>query len=107
MWKIKVSFCRLFSLPAEPQKQTVSLEHSHIGVQLEVPGPVSKGKVVLGQFGLGRVEGHLVAGQPALVAQHGGGVDDGTLEVHVTAQIHKVTLVSRLQLSTLLTEQWV
>lgn len=61
------------------------MEYSHVGVQLEVSGPVSEGEVVLGQFGLGRVEGHLVSGQPALVAQHSGGVDDGTLEVDVAA----------------------
>lgn len=79
-------------------------KYSHVGVQLEVSGPVSQGKVVLGQFGLGRVKSHLVAGQPALVAQHGGGVDDGTLEVDVAAQVHVVALVARLQLPTLLTE---
>lgn len=75
-------------------------------MQLEVPGPVAQGEVVLGQFGLGRVEGHLVASQPALVAQHSGGVDDGTLEVHVTAQVHVVALVARLQLAALLTKTW-
>lgn len=75
-------------------------------MQLEVPGPVAQGKVVLVQFGLGRVEGHLVASQPALVAQHGSGVDDGTLEVHVTAQVHVVALVARLQLAALLTKVW-
>lgn len=80
------------------------MEYSHVGVQLEVSGSVSEGEVVLGQFGLGRVEGHLVSGQPALVAQHSGGVDDGTLEVDVTAQVDKVTLVARLQLTALLTE---
>lgn len=75
-------------------------------MQLEVPGPVAQGEVVLGQFGLGRVEGHLVASQPALVAQHSSSVDDGTLEVHVTAQVHVVALVARLQLAALLTKIW-
>ena len=74
-------------------------------MQLEVSGPVSQSEVVLGQFGLGRVEGHLVAGQPALVAQHGRSVDDGTLEVHVAAQVDVVALVARLQLAALLTNK--
>lgn len=77
--------------------------YSHVGVQLEVSGPEPEGKVVLGQFGLGRVEGHLVAGQPALVAQHGGGVDDWSLKVNVTVQVQVVALVARLQLAALLT----
>lgn len=80
------------------------MKYSHVGVQLEVPGPVPEGEVVLGHFGFGRVEGHLVAGQPALVAQHSSGVDDGTLEVDVTVQVHVVALVTRLQLPALLTE---
>lgn len=83
-----------------------SQENSHVGVQLEVSSLVSKGKVVLGQFGLGRVKGHLVAGQPALVAQHCSSMDDGALEVHITAQVHVVALVARLQLSTLLPEKY-
>ncbi len=76
-------------------------------MQLEVPSPVSQGKVVLGQFGLCRVKGHLVASQPALVAQHSSSVDDGTLEVHVAAQVDEVALVARLQLSALLSEKLV
>lgn len=76
--------------------------NSHVGVQLEVAGPVAQSKVVLGQLGLGGVEGHLVSGQPALVAQHGGGEDDGALEVDVAAQVHVVALVARLQLPTFL-----
>ncbi len=82
-----------------------SLVYSHVGVKLEVSGPVAEGEVVLGQFGLGRVKSHLVAGQPALVAQHSSGVDDGTLEVDVTAQVHIVALVAGLQLPALLTEK--
>ena len=73
-------------------------------MQLEVSGPVAQGEVVLSQLGLGRVEGHLVACQPALVAQHGGGMDDGTLEIDVAAQVHVVPLVACLQLPALLTE---
>lgn len=73
-------------------------------MQLEVPGLVSDGKVVLGQFGLGGVERQLVAGQPAFVAQHGGRVDGGTrhVEVQVAAHVDKVSLVAGLQLGALL-----
>lgn len=81
------------------------LRYSHIGVQLEVPSPVSEGKVVLGQFGLGSVKGHLVAGQPALVAQHSSSVNDGAFKVDIAAQVHIVTLVARLQLAAFLTEK--
>lgn len=66
-------------------------------MQLEVAGSVSQSEVVLGQLGLGRVKGHLVAGQPSLVTQHGRGQDDGALKVHVAAQVHVVALVARLQ----------
>lgn len=78
--------------------------YSHVGMQLEVPGLVSQSKVVLGQFGLGRVEGHLVAGQPALVTQHCSCVDDRAFEVNVTAHVDEVTLIASLQLATLLAE---
>lgn len=77
-------------------------EHSHVGVQLEVSGPVAQGKVVLSQFGFSGIEGHLVASQPAFVAQDCSSVDDGSLKVHVTAQVHVVTLVTRFQLATFL-----
>lgn len=96
---------KTFVLSVKHLCSLISVEYSHVGVQLEVSGPVSEGEVVLGQFGLGRVEGHLVSGQPSLVAQHSGGVDDGTLEVDVAAQVDKVTLVARLQLTALLTEK--
>ena len=77
-------------------------EYPHVGVQLEVSGDVSQGEVVLGQLGLGRVERHLVAGQPALVAQNGRRVHDGTLEVDVATHVDKVALEGGLQLAALL-----
>lgn len=80
-------------------------EYSHVGVQLEIPSPVPEGKVVLGQFGFGCVKGHLVASQPALVAQYSSGMDDWALKIDVAAQVHIVALVARLQLAALLTEK--
>lgn len=74
-------------------------------MQLEVPSPVSEGEVVLGQFGFGCVKGHLVASQPALIAQYSSSMDDGALKVNIAAQVHKVALVARLQLAALLTEK--
>lgn len=78
--------------------------YSHAGVKLEVSGLVSKGKVVLRQFRFGGVKCQLVAGQPALIAQHGSCVDGGTrhVEVQVAAHVDKVTLVASLQLGALL-----
>ena len=101
----RIFLCFLLNICVLCSPVQKSVEYSHVGVQLEVSSPVSEGEVVLGQFGLGRVKGHLVSGQPALVAQHGGGVDDGTLEIDVTAQVDKVALVARLQLTALLTEK--
>ena len=54
-----------------------------VGVQDEVLGGVADAEVVLGQLGLGGIEGHLVAGEPALVADHGGGVDHRSTEVEI------------------------
>lgn len=73
-------------------------------MKLEVSGLVSKGKVVLRQFRFGGVKCQLVAGQPALIAQHGSCVDGGTrhVEVQVAAHVDKVTLVASLQLGALL-----
>lgn len=81
-----------------------SCSDSHAGVKLDVIGLVSKGKVVLGQFGFGSVKSQLIASQPALVAQHSSCVDGGTghVEVQVAAHIDKVTLVASLQFGTLL-----
>lgn len=74
-------------------------------MKLEVSGLVSKGEVVLSQIRFGSVKCQLVAGQPALIAQHGICVDSGArhVKVQVTAHVDKVTLVASLQLGTLLT----
>lgn len=73
-------------------------------MQLEVSGLVANGKVVLGHLGLGGVEGHLVAGEPALVADDGRAVDGGAgkVEVHVAAQVDVFALVGGLDLAALL-----
>ena len=44
------------------------VSYLHICVESEVTSLVAYCKVTLGQLGLGSVEGHLVAGQPAIVA---------------------------------------
>lgn len=81
----------------------IYLSYLHICVQLKVASLISQGKVILGQFGFGCVKSHLVASQPAFIAQHRSSMDDGTLEVNVTAQVYIVMLVTRLQLATLFT----
>ena len=52
-------------------------------MQYEVLGGVADAKVVLGQLGFGGIEGHLVTGEPAFVADHGGCVDHRASEVEV------------------------
>lgn len=70
-------------------------------MKLEFIGLVANGKVALGHAGLGCLEVHLVAGQPALVAQHQGAPDRGPrdVEVHVAAQVDVLPLVPRLDFS--------
>lgn len=73
-------------------------------MQLEVSGLVSDCKVAASHFGLGGVKGHLVAGEPALEAQHSRPVQRRTSEVkvHITAHVQVFTLIGRLHLATLL-----
>ena len=77
---------------------TTHLSVVDVGVEGEVTAAVSHDKVVLGQLGLAGVEGGLVAQQEALVADDGGGVDQGTAQVnvHVGGQGHQVVLVLSL-----------
>jgi hypothetical protein len=49
----------------------------------EIAGGVSDAEVVLRQLGFGGIEGHLVAGQPSVVADDGRGVDDGSAQVQI------------------------
>lgn len=76
----------------------------HVCVQLELFSLVSHGKVALGDSVTARLERHLVARQPALVAHHCRAVDRRAVDVvvHVAADIDMVALVRRLHLPTLL-----
>lgn len=78
-----------------------SLAVVDVGVQDEVLGGVADAKVVLGQLGLGGIEGHLVAGEPPFVADHGGGVDHRAteVEVDVARQGTRIVLQVRLDLA--------
>lgn len=73
-------------------------------MQLELIGLVSHGEVALGDPVPACLEGHLVPGQPALVAHHGGSVDGRAVDVvvDVAAQVEVVALVGRLDLAALL-----
>lgn len=73
-------------------------------MQLEITSLVTDSKVALGHLGLGCVEGHLVAGQPALVANNGGAVNGGPskIEVNVAAKVNIFTLVGCLDFTALL-----
>lgn len=79
----------------------------HIGVQLEVSSLVADGEVVLGHFGLGRVEAHLVPSEPSLVADHTGSMDgrSGKVKVYITADIDELTFVGGLDLSAFLSDK--
>lgn len=73
-------------------------------MELEVARPVADGEVAVGHLGLGRVDGHLVAGQPAVVPRHRRPVDRGAgkIQVHVEARVDVLPLVRRLDLAALL-----
>lgn len=76
----------------------------HVRVQLELVGLVSHREVTLSDPVAARLEGHLVPGQPALVAHHGGPVDGRAVDVvvDVAAQVEVLALVGRLDLAALL-----
>lgn len=76
----------------------------HVRVQLELVGLVSHREVALSDPVATRLEGHLVPGQPALVAHHGGPVDGRAVDVvvDVAAQVEVLALVGRLDLAALL-----
>lgn len=73
-------------------------------MQLEVSSLVADSEVVLGHLGFGCVEGHLVASQPALIANNSGTVNGraGKVEVHIAAKVHIFALVGCLDFATLL-----
>lgn len=76
----------------------------HVCVELELIGLVSHCEVALSDPVPARLEGHLVPGQPAFVAHHGGSVDGRAVDVvvDVAAQVEVVALVGRLDLAALL-----
>lgn len=73
-------------------------------MELELVGLVSHRKVALSDPVPACLEGHLVSGQPALVAHHGSPVDGRAVDVvvDVAAQVEVVALVGRLDLAALL-----
>lgn len=72
-------------------------------MELELVSLVSNRKVALSDPVPASLEGHLVAGQPALVAHHSCAVDSCTIDVivNVTAKVDVVTFVAGLDLATL------
>lgn len=76
-------------------------------MELELVGLVSDGEVALGDPVPAGLEGHLVAGQPALVAHHRRAVDGRAVDVivDVTAQVDVLTLVAGLDLAALLADE--
>lgn len=72
-------------------------------MELELVSLVSNCKVALSDPVPASLEGHLVAGQPALVAHHSCAVDSCTIDVivNVTAKVDVVTFVAGLDLATL------
>ena len=67
------------------------------GVEDAVSGRVAQAEVVFGNGGLGDVEAGLVAGEPALVAHHGRGVEGCETQVEVSGDHGRVMLVLSLQ----------
>lgn len=76
----------------------------HICVKLKLVSLESNCKVALSDPVPASLEGHLVAGQPAVVAHHSGAVDGGAVDVvvHVAADVNVVAFVARLELAALL-----
>lgn len=76
----------------------------HICVKLELVSLESDCKVALGDPVPASLEGHLVAGQPAVVAHHSRAVDGGAVDVvvYVAADVDVVAFVACLELAALL-----
>jgi hypothetical protein len=82
---------------------TKDLSVVHVGVENKVAAGVADGEVVLCQLRFARVEGHLVAAKPALMANNRGRVDRGAPHVEVDIGVHgaAVLLVFGLHLAVL------
>lgn len=78
-------------------------------MKLELVSLESNCKVALSDPVSASLEGHLVAGQPAVVAHHSSTVDGGAVDVivHIAADVNVVAFVARLELAALLArETW-
>lgn len=76
----------------------------HICVKLEFISFESNRKVALGDSVPASLKGHLIAGQPAVVAHDSSTVDGSAIDVvvHIAADVDVVAFVARLELATLL-----
>lgn len=78
-------------------------------MKLELVSLESDCKVALSDPVPASLEGHLVAGQPAVVSHHSSAVDGGAVDVvvHIAADVNVVAFVARLELAALLAgETW-
>lgn len=73
-------------------------------MKLELVSLESNCKVALSNPVPASLEGHLVAGQPAVVAHYSSAMDGGAIDVvvHIAANVNVITFVARLELATLL-----
>lgn len=80
------------------------LSFLHIRMELELVSLVSHSKVALSDLVPARLEGHLVASEPALEAHHSGAMDSCTVDVvvDVAAQVDVVAFVGCLDLAAFL-----
>lgn len=76
----------------------------HICMELELVSLEADSEVALGDPVPASLEGHLVAGQPALVAHHGCTMDGCAIDVivNIAAKVDVVALVTSLDLAALL-----
>lgn len=73
-------------------------------MQLKVSCFITNGKVALGHLGLGSVKGHLITGEPALIADNSGTMDGGAgkVKIDIAAQVDVFALVGGLDFAALL-----
>lgn len=73
-------------------------------MQLKVSRFIANGKVALGHLGFGSVKGHLITGEPALIADNSGTMDGGAskVKINIAAQVDVFALVGGLDFAALL-----
>lgn len=94
--RLKIRKRRDFLLASPRRRASISNKqrgYSHICVQNKIASGVADGEVVSGQLALLWVESQLVAGEPALVSDDGGGVDQGSGEINVDISVQADALV--------------